>query len=147
MKKTIKHPDGTEEVIEGTAEELAEYEKNLNESGGKKKKNPKILTDEVKRLADLLDDPSFQNELYKTLDEMKRVREDLANRPICAPLYVGGHCGHYGCPSCWPTWTVPQIVTVTSAGTNQAVQTFLEVDKFNRITGMGSSGVRGLNGS
>lgn len=44
MKKTIKHPDGKEEVIEGTAEELAEYEKNINESG--KKKNPKLLTEQ-----------------------------------------------------------------------------------------------------
>jgi len=31
MKRTFKRPDGTEEVFEGTAEELAEYERKLNE--------------------------------------------------------------------------------------------------------------------
>jgi hypothetical protein len=33
MKKVIKHPDGSEEVIEGTADEIAEYERQLKEDG------------------------------------------------------------------------------------------------------------------
>lgn len=31
MKRTFKRPDGTEETLEGTAEELAEYERKLNQ--------------------------------------------------------------------------------------------------------------------
>lgn len=30
MKKTITHPDGREEVLEGSPEELAEYENKIN---------------------------------------------------------------------------------------------------------------------
>lgn len=140
MKKTVKHVDGTEEIIEGTAEELAEYEKNLQESGGKKKKNPKLLTDDVKKLADFLDDPKVQSELTKTLDEMKRVREDLANRPICAPFHV--HISFHSCPICqqhfhpyykpyyiepWhPNWIGDwpgsvQITKITGTGTDTSV--------------------------
>ena len=33
MTKTFKRKDGTEEVVEGTPEELAEYERRLRESG------------------------------------------------------------------------------------------------------------------
>ena len=41
MRKVIKHPDGREETVEGTPEEIAEYERQLREGGkprpGKKK--------------------------------------------------------------------------------------------------------------
>lgn len=37
MKKQITHPDGKVEVVEGTAEELAEYERKLQEQGSPKK--------------------------------------------------------------------------------------------------------------
>lgn len=52
MKKKIQKPDGTVEEVEGTAEELAEYERRLR---GKKvseqptPKNPGLLTDELTR--------------------------------------------------------------------------------------------------
>lgn len=51
MKKQITRPDGTVEVVEGTAEELAEYERNLQEapkkkSGGSKKR---LLNEETLR--------------------------------------------------------------------------------------------------
>lgn len=51
MKRTFKRPDGTEETLEGTAEELAEYERKLNESEGKAPK-PGVL--KGKGLEDLL---------------------------------------------------------------------------------------------
>lgn len=42
MKKTFTRPDGTQEVLEGTAEELAEYERQLNQQGKvKEHKAPK----------------------------------------------------------------------------------------------------------
>ena len=53
MKKTITKQDGSTEVVEGTAEEIAEYERKMR---GEIKENPApktgpgLLTDEVKRL-------------------------------------------------------------------------------------------------
>lgn len=47
MKKLIKHPDGTEEVIEGTAEEIAAYERKLREGGKSKGKKPVLHGAEV----------------------------------------------------------------------------------------------------
>lgn len=55
MKKTITKNDGTTETVEGTPEEIAEYERKLR--GGvvetPKPKGPGILTDELQRLWDL----------------------------------------------------------------------------------------------
>ena len=54
MKKTIKHADGTEEVFESSPEELAEYEKNLNESSkdasSSSKKKKKLLNERLETL-------------------------------------------------------------------------------------------------
>jgi len=33
VRKVIKRPDGTEEIVEGTADEIAEYERRLKEGG------------------------------------------------------------------------------------------------------------------
>ncbi|MBV9125646.1 MAG: hypothetical protein JO112_20035 [Planctomycetes bacterium] len=41
MKRTFRHPDGTEETLEGTAEELAEYEKKLKRE--QQEKRPDVL--------------------------------------------------------------------------------------------------------
>lgn len=53
MKKTIQKPDGSTETVEGTAEEIAEYERKIR---GDVKESPKpppgILTDEIKRFID-----------------------------------------------------------------------------------------------
>jgi len=58
MKKTIKKQDGSEEVIEGSAEEIADYEKKMR---GEVREAPKpvgpgLLTDEVKRFLETLRD-------------------------------------------------------------------------------------------
>ena len=47
MKKTFKRTDGTEEVVEGTPEEIAEYENNLREVVVKKSKKPVLRGAEV----------------------------------------------------------------------------------------------------
>lgn len=41
MKRTFKHPDGSEETFEGTAEELAEYERKLKRE--QQEKRPDVL--------------------------------------------------------------------------------------------------------
>jgi hypothetical protein len=48
MKKTITRPDGTTEVVEGTAEEIAEYEKKIKVGDIREtpKKGPGLLTEE-----------------------------------------------------------------------------------------------------
>lgn len=38
MKKIVKRPDGSEELLEGTAEEIAAYERALREQADKKPK-------------------------------------------------------------------------------------------------------------
>ena len=43
MRKVIKRPDGTEEVVEGTAEEIAEYERNIREGNRPRNKKPPVL--------------------------------------------------------------------------------------------------------
>lgn len=47
MKKVIKHPDGREETVEGTAEEIAEYERKLREGGKSRGKKPVLHGAEV----------------------------------------------------------------------------------------------------
>lgn len=54
MKRTFRRPDGTEEVLEGTAEELAEYERKLNES---ERKPPKPGVLKGRGIADHLQQP------------------------------------------------------------------------------------------
>ncbi len=57
MKKIITKPDGTIETVEGTAQEIAEYEKQLkreNQNESPAPKVPGLLTDEVKRLMEKL---------------------------------------------------------------------------------------------
>jgi hypothetical protein len=43
VKKVIKHPDGRVETVEGTADEIAEYERKLREVVGKSKSKKPVL--------------------------------------------------------------------------------------------------------
>lgn len=43
MRKVIKRPDGTEEVVEGTADEIAEYERQIREGAKPRPKKPPVL--------------------------------------------------------------------------------------------------------
>lgn len=64
MKKTIQKPDGTTEVVEGTPEEIAEYERKLrgDVQEAPKQKGPGLLTEEVLKLlqgVQRFESPSF----------------------------------------------------------------------------------------
>lgn len=55
MKKTITKPDGSTEVVEGSPEEIAEYERKIRgetQNESPKPASPGLLTDEVKRMLD-----------------------------------------------------------------------------------------------
>ena len=59
MKKSIPKPDGTVEVVEGTPEEIAEYERRVRQEPVKEQvKKPGLLTedDQTRQLMDLLDE-------------------------------------------------------------------------------------------
>lgn len=66
MKKTIIKPDGSSETVEGTPEEIADYERKIRgetQNEAPKPKTPGLLTDELKRLDDALKDfPKYFNE-------------------------------------------------------------------------------------
>lgn len=120
MKRTLKRPDGGEEVLEGTAEELAEYERQLRE-GPKKPQRPGVLRG---------------RELEEQLDGLRKIIDDLHPRPAPwtplnplpwqpwqpGPIWVTScpTCGRVGCGGqCWPT-LLPHITcgTVTLGGTD-----------------------------
>lgn len=65
MKKTIQKPDGTTETVEGTPEEIAEYERKLRGEvqEAPKPKGPGLLTEEMLKFLEGLrkfEHPSFQ---------------------------------------------------------------------------------------
>lgn len=97
MKRTVRKPDGSEEVMEGTAEELAEYERKLNSESRQQPAKPGLL-----RGKDPLD-------FFRDRDPLDFFRENpdspWPNRPIwvvscsiCQRINCSG-CGHF------PTYT------------------------------------------
>jgi hypothetical protein len=85
MKKTITSPDGSIEVVEGTAEEIAAYEKakkhdTANESPAPKSKRKILLTEE-------------QKEQFRQL-----MREEVSKQPVRYEFH--SHC--IGCSKCQP---------------------------------------------
>lgn len=73
MKKTIKKPDGTEEVVEGTAAEIAEYERKLRgEVKESPVKGPKLLTEEGEKKLNQVLDSNFLKELDKFFSRTKQ---------------------------------------------------------------------------
>ncbi len=99
MKRTFKRPDGTEEVIEGSAEELAEYEKRLREGGkpGGKGKKPVLHGAAVDGI------PLSEEETM--LVRMQRAGFFEKPAPIYVPTFIPylspaiacNFCGVYGC--------------------------------------------------
>ena len=64
MKKTITKPDGTTETIEGSPEELAEFEKKLKSGELKEQRSKKrVLTDQ--RIVELLEQISQKIDLIQ----------------------------------------------------------------------------------
>lgn len=81
MKKTITKPDGTHEVVEGTPEEIADYERKLRaEPIREEPKKPGLLTDDVKRTGgqSLLE----RSGLFAPTDWSKIIEEYLKDHPI-----------------------------------------------------------------
>lgn len=86
MKKTIIHPDKSEEVIEGTAEEIAAYEKAKREQANESPKpsKRKLLTEETMRAI---------------------AREEAAKVPQVVRYEFHSHC--VGCAKCQPQYPYP----------------------------------------
>lgn len=69
MKKSIPKPDGTVEVLEGTPEEIAEYERKLRgdvKEAPKPTTGPGLLTDDVKKLLESL----TEEDLRKAMEQL-----------------------------------------------------------------------------
>lgn len=120
MKRTFKRPDGTEEVLEGTAEELAEYERKLNES---EKKQPK---------PGVLRGKSQQEEALRELAEAAKRIAGAAERNTPVPwLPYRTHpiwivscsvCGRVNCDgNHWAQPLYPYITLTTSVTDNKIV--------------------------
>jgi hypothetical protein len=135
MKKTITHPDKSEEVIEGTADEIAQYEKAKREQANESPKPSKkkiLLTEEVVRAI---------------------AREEAAKQVQPVRYEFHSHC--IGCTKCqpispYPWYTQPiwigtpdplvpyigdpipgssGIITVTSDGTGKTETRVTEIPK------------------
>lgn len=77
MKKTFKRPDGTEEVLEGTAEEIAEYERKLNERRPEPK--PEVLKGAPT--------PEQEKDFAKMIEEI--IKKLQPSDQIVTPMYPG----------------------------------------------------------
>lgn len=115
MKKIVKRPDGTEEVLEGTAEEIAEFERRLRETVREAPREPqtgrRVLTDELRRLMDQSDLPDLIRDAVERMREQGGLwpKTERSTCPGCgrwsrpAPLFPGisgppwGGCGSPGC--------------------------------------------------
>lgn len=89
MKKTVKMPDGSESVIEGTPEEIAEFERQQKKGAiheVPKKSNKRILLkDDFDKIFEGFDD------IFKKMDrQFERVQ------------YVPYHSHCVGCATCQP---------------------------------------------
>jgi hypothetical protein len=108
VRKVVKRPDGTEEVIEGTAEEVAEYERQIKEGGRPAPKKKPVLHG-----AEVDGKPLTDEEV--TLVRLHRLgllpkEERKADRPVPTPMPwpvvmpdpywlepACGFCGQKGC--------------------------------------------------
>lgn|SRR5574337_564411 len=85
MKRTFKRPDGTEEQVEGTAEELAEYERRLRGEISEQKRPPPVL-----RGAELDGEPVTDQEVewIRTLRRLRTVPSipEYPTYPIPQPI-------------------------------------------------------------
>jgi len=110
VKRTFKRADGTEEVLEGTADELAEYERRLREERPPAPKKPGVL--KGKGLEDLLRE--IQSVPERVVDRLPRPWTQPPHYPN--PIWVVSCpvCGQVGCGgNHW--W--PGTFTITLSGT------------------------------
>jgi hypothetical protein len=122
VKKTIKRPDGTEEVVEGTAEEIAEYERKLREGSKPSKKKPVLHGAEVDGVP-----LSASEEMLIRMSRMGFLKKEEPEKvPVFIPQYmpyrlletgVGtpacSFCGQYNCNQLH-IWCSDQTTTGTT---------------------------------
>lgn len=108
MKRTVRKPDGSEEVMEGTAEELAEYERKLNSENRQQPVKPGVL--KGRELEELLE------EFFKDTPRPQPF-PDWPTRPDYFWITSCSVCGLTGCAAnhwiqtdllpgeSWPTWS------------------------------------------
>lgn len=93
MKKKVLKPDGSTEEVEGTPEEIAEYERRLRGEVAEapKKKGPRVLTDE-KRV-------DFQKMMEELLDRKRKEDEERYGPPqvrfVSVPWWRGPFYDNY----------------------------------------------------
>lgn len=92
MKRTFKRPDGTEEVVEGSAEELAEYERRLREGSKAPGKGKKPVLHGAAVDGEPLTD-----------DEVNLVRLSRHGflQKITAPIYIPQYVPYVSPIKCW----------------------------------------------
>lgn len=75
MKRTFKRLDGVEETLEGTAEELAEYERRIRESGRTTKSKPDVL--KGKGLSEILKEIAGDESVKELIERLRPPRDPL----------------------------------------------------------------------
>lgn len=112
MKKHLKRPDGSEETVEGTPEEISEYERI---SSGKAK-----AVEQAKRPEVLKGSPIDEDQLREFMEKLDRLSNPVVQPINYAPIFIAScsRCRQYPC-GC--TWQWPYGYTVTLGGNSLTV--------------------------
>lgn len=99
MKKTFKRPDGTEEIIDGTPEEIAAYERSMLDRypANESKKKPDVLRGkEDVTLDELIRCSDFVRKIF--LEELAKnsIKIDFPTNPALN-IEACRFCGKYNC--------------------------------------------------
>lgn len=121
MRKVIKRPDGTEEVVEGTAEEIAEYERQIREGSRPRTKKPPVLRGAEVDGKPLTDEEIVMLRAYRLgiLPQKEYVPQPYPVYPITPlmPYLLERPCGFCGVIGCRQTHVWCETITVTSDST------------------------------
>lgn len=112
MKKHLKRPDGSEETVEGTPEEISEYERI---SSGKAK-----VVEQAKRPEVLKGAPIDEEQLREFMEQLERQLNPVVQPIIYPPIFLTScsRCHRYPCDCMWQ-W--PYGYTVTLGGNSLTV--------------------------
>lgn len=127
MKRMYRLPDGSEETVEGSPEELVEYERirKLNETP--KTKEAPVLKRKKEILKGAPEAPQLSPELFEMFRKM--LEEQAAKspspfppldvRPVCWSCGRQGCYGGHSCPNRITPWPQPTVIfgSSTSDGT------------------------------
>lgn len=105
MKKTVTLPDGTKQEIEGSPEEIAQYERQLREQGsGTTTGKKKILNEEVRVATD-----DMNTCRCGPCVAMKKIFEETAKVDAIVPYTLVDICQHEY-PSPWMATIPPSCI-------------------------------------